>query len=687
MDHPSDHPVPLDSARSWRERVACAVAADLGAPNDPETITSARRIADRGVFGAGLALGALALLGGLAGWTATTELLRPADAPVHAPLLLAGTVLVPWLLLGGRALVVAVLRRQGSPLLGRLVPATLVRATGWMRASGDRPELIGATAGRIGTMLAAGSGRCLAAAGGGLFWTVFGLAAIATIWLSTARVAYGFGWESSWLSPELGRGVTHGLATPLGVVPGAPDLDALVPVAAPPTAAADDPVALERRRAWITFLTFGIGIYLVLPLGLWTVLNAAVGHGRAERWRPRTVGPPRPTRRRAATATPPPPMSPPGVAASPVTHRVQIERPAAASMSSAALLELEDLGHLEVESDLKTAAAAIGRPETRIAIVAWLPATPDRGVRRRLRTLVDAAAHPPLLVLDGGDRLRRAEPAATVAARLDDWRTLAADLGIEPLEIDLAQATDRSRTDLADRLAGRPSPESGERPLDPASLDAAFATIGRHLEDEGPDLTDDAGLAACLTEIARVFEADAIDGVGLRAIDWKRALGRLGTIDPESAADRLDAVRSLGLDLLPASLRRGAVWAGVGGLLGVATCAAAATVAPAVLLAIPGWAGTGAGLAGLLSLVRRASGNAEVGSDPSGFRPLGEAVFAAAASAVLWWTQAGDESRTERTLDALAEGETPPALEDADAARRWLALARDRAIAAAGVDA
>lgn len=655
--------------------------------DDPETIASARRIADRGVFGAGLAMGILAVLGGLTGWTATTELLRPADAPVHAPLLLAGTVLIPWLLLGGRALVLGILRRRGTPLLGRLVPATLVRATAWMRSSSDRPELIGATARIIGTMLAAGSGRRLAAAGGGLFWTVFGLAAIATIWLSTARVAYGFGWESSWLSPELGRAVTHGLATPLGVVPGAPDLETLVPVAAPPTAAADDPVALERRRAWITFLTVGIGLYLVLPLGLWTILNAAVGHWRAERWRPTIAHAPEPTRRRAASATPPPSASPSETDTTPVTHRVQIERPGEAPMSASALRELDDLGHLEVESDLETTGAAIANPETRFAIVAWLPATPDRGVRRRLRTLVDAAAHPPLLILDGGDRLRRAEPATTVATRLEDWRALAADLGIEPLEIDLGQATDRSRTELADRLAGRPTPEPGERPLDPASLDAAFAVIGRHLEDEGSGLTDDAGLASCLTEIARVFEADTIDGGGLRAIDWKHTLGRLGTVDPENAAARVDAVRSLGLDLLPASLRRGAVWAGVGGLLGVATCAAAATVAPAVLLAIPGWAGTGAGLAGLLSLVRRAPENPDLGSAPSEPSPLGEAVFATAASAVLWWTQAGDESRTERTLVALADGETPPTLEDADAARRWLALARDRTITAAGVDA
>ena len=131
-------------------------------------------------------------------------------------------------------------------------------------------------------------------------------------------------------------------------------------------------------------------------------------------------------------------------------------------MSSSALRDLDDLGHREVESDLETAATAIANPETRVAIVAWLPATPDRGVRRRLRTLVDAAAHPPLLILDGGDRLRRAEPAATVATRLADWRTLAADLGIEPLEIDLGQATDRSRTELADRLAGRPTPEPGD---------------------------------------------------------------------------------------------------------------------------------------------------------------------------------------------------------------------------------
>lgn len=57
-----------------------------------------------------------------------------------------------------------------------------------------------------------------------------------------------------------------------------------------------------------------------------------------------------------------------------------------------------------------------------------------------------------------------------------------------------------------------------------------------------------------------------------------------------------------------------------------------------------------------------------VQSDTS--RELGQAVFAAAASAVLWWSQGGDEARTTRALEALAPDDAMPALDDADGARR-----------------
>ena len=209
--------------------------------------------------------------------------------------------------------------------------------------------------------------------------------------------------------------------------------------------------------------------------------------------------------------------------------------------------------------------------------------------------------------------------------------------------------------------------------------------IGRHLEDEGPGLTDDAGLASCLTEIARVFDADAS-----MVAAFERSTGstpsptrhrrsgecgrppRCGSLArPRPAPDLVATRRGLGR-------RRG--------LLGVATCAAAATVAPAVLLAIPGWAGTaawtrGTPLAGATSPRELDLGSAPVNRAPSA-RPSSRPPRRGAL------VDPGRRRIADRTHPrALAEGETPPTLEDADAARRWLALARDRTITAAGVDA
>ena len=177
-------------ARDWRDRTARAAAADIGRASDADAIAQARRLADRGRLGALAGLGLLALLGALAGWTTTAELLRPADGPVHGALALLALAGGPWLLLTLRSLGLLALRRRVSPLLGRIVTTGLLRAAGRDAAAADLPA---ATARRLGGMLAAGSGRRLAAAGSGTFWTAYAIVAVATIWIVTARVALGFG--------------------------------------------------------------------------------------------------------------------------------------------------------------------------------------------------------------------------------------------------------------------------------------------------------------------------------------------------------------------------------------------------------------------------------------------------------------------------------------------------------------
>ena len=559
-------------------------------------------------------------------------------------------------------------------------------------------------------MLAAGSGRRLAAAGSGACWTVYALVAAATIWIVTSRIAVGFGWEweSSWLPPDFGRAVVEVAAAPLGAFV---ESNELTPIAPAPTAPADDPEALAARQAWLRFLTAGVGVYVLLPMVVWTLWQIRM-LWQAAHWRPDVVTVSRTTvtaarhLREPVAAPPRPTLAGSGVC----THVVRLERPEEAVALPAPLDRLADLGDVDAAADLERVQGILRVGPTRVAVVGWLPGTPDRGVRRRLRALANASTEAPLLILDGGDALRRAEVPHTAATRLHDWRALASLTGVTPFECDLTELTDASRHDLACAVGHGAGPDDGHEPatpsgsgpaavdsgaarsdLDPALLDAAFGVIGRHLGGDDP-LPSDAALASCLGEVARTFRAQG--GGDSPADVWRMRLTALRDLDPSDVSRRASSLTRTGLDLLPASLRTRAVWAGVGGLLGVAACAAAATVAPVALVALPGWAATGAGLAGVLSLARRgddrtgsAQAAAAVGSPPGAPRRLGEAVFAAAASAVLWWSQGSDEARTTRALEALAPDDAVPPLDDADGARRWLATARFRVVTAAKGDA
>ena len=495
-------------------------------------------------------------------------------------------------------------------------------------------------------------------------------------------------------------------AAPLGAFV---ERDELTPIAPAPTVPAGDPEALAARQAWLGFLTGGVAVYVLLPMVAWTLWQIWM-LWRAENWWPDGVT----VSRCAATATTdrPEPVAAPQRSlpanGGTCTHVIRLERPEEAVALPAPLDRLADLGDVDAAADLERVQEIIRTGLSRIAVVGWLPATPDRGVRRRLRALASASTEAPLLILDGGDALRHAEPSHTAAIRLEDWRSLASQAGVTPFECDLAELTDASRRDLAcavghgaDRAGGRkPTSESGSAAigsgvgrseLDPASLDAAFGVLRRHLDGDDP-LPSDTALASCLREVAQTFRVP--DGGGPRADVWLPRLAALRELDSSDVSRRAASLTRAGLDLLPAGLRTRTVWAGVGGLLGVAACAAAATVAPGVLVALPGWAATGAGLAGLLSLARRGDGGAgppqaaaTEGSPPDDTRELGEAVFAAAASAVLWWSQGGDEARTTRALEALAPDDAVPTLDDAYAARRWLATARLRVVVAAKGDA
>ncbi|MDD9984183.1 MAG: hypothetical protein OXU81_22965 [Gammaproteobacteria bacterium] len=686
---------------NWRDRAACAAAADVGRDADATTISQARQLADSGRVGAWLCLGILAGLGAVCGWTTSAKLLQSGDGTVNAAYAVLMIVVAPWLFRALWFVALLLLGRRTTPLLGRLVTEGLL----WFAARSAKrietsQDLAAATVRRIGSMLAAGSGGPLTAVGSGVYWTAYALVAGATLWILTAFVALGFNWdlESSWLPPAFGSTLVEFAASPLGVCIGS---DELTPIAPAPAAAADDPEALAARRAWLCVLTAGITLYVLLPMAAWAGWQAECARRQAQLWQPTVAPVPRSevsgrSRGRPIAA----PLSS-AAAGMMCTHVVRLERPGDAVALPKPLDQLVDLGDVDAMADLERVRRILRSGPVRIAVISWLPATPDRGVRRRLQALTSASTETPLLVLDGGNALRRTESDETAHTRLNDWRSLARETGVVAFECDLMALTDASRRRLASAIGHGPNFDGGREPatqsgvtrseLDPSPLDAAFGVIGRHLNGDDP-LPSDTALASCLSEIARVFRAES-EG-GSPADIWRVRLAALRDLDPSDVPRRASSLTQTGLGLLPTSLRTRAVWAGVGGLLGVAACAAAATVAPVALVALPGWAATGAGVAGLLSLVQRVddrTGAAEAapasGSPADASRRLGESVFGASASAVLWWSQGADEARTTRALEALAPDDAIPALNDAESARRWLAAARLRVVAAAKGDA
>jgi len=683
-----NHPTP----RHWRDRIASAAVDDAGLQNDRGATSRARKLVDRGASGAALALLILTVLGGIAGTSATGELLQKDRGPVHAAAVLMILVGGPWFFILLRTVVLLAIRRRGGPLLGRLVPAGF----DWMinRSHGD-PDLTAAVAGRTASMLATGPARRLAAVGSGTFWCGYAGIAILTIWLVSARVALGFGWESSWLPAEVGRSIVDIASAPLTPIIG--DLN-LEPVASPPNAAADDPQALAARRAWIIFLSTGIGAYLLLPMLLWTMLQAAIGHLAATRWQPKMrKRPPASEIRQTAegTALPANPLeASESLRGTQVQCErfVRLDRPGNAAPLPPQIADLEDIGDLDSSESMKHALALCRESRDRIAVIAWLPGTPDRGVRRRIKELGSECQVAPLLILDGGEILRRRESLSIAATRLADWRTLASELAVEVFECDLANLTETSRRMLADRLQGRSSPDSDSTPRDPTTLDASFALIGRHLSST-PSLPDDEALATCLTEIARIHSAQ----LNQNSEGWRAWGHRLKELDPNSASNSFKMITSRGLGLLPEGLRSHAGWIGIGGLLGAAACAAAAVAAPAALVSLPAWAGTGAGIAGILKVWRttRPTNTAEpedidVDTAANQAERLGASVLGAATVSVLWWMQGKDEAQISAALSTLMQvqnsGGQPPRLQNAEAARRWLADARRAIVSEKGRD-
>ena len=487
----------MSDVRDWRDHVARAAAADVGRAADEETILQARGLADRWLSCARLGLGILVALGALFGWLVTSAQLRPADGQVHAEWALMMIVAGPWGYLVLRGGMMLLLHWRDSLLLDGLVPILLrlrnwlarmlLRLRNWLARMlllrGATPQdLTTATSRKICKMLVdTGSVRQVSAVGNGVFWTGYAGAAVAAIWFVTSHVALGFGfgwtWESSWVPPSFRREVVEfvraAVEFPGLVLGGCIGSDGLTPVAPAPAAPDGDPEAFAVRQSWLCALTAGVGLYLLLLMVLWTLCSAVSVCRKVKGWQP--VVAPAPVPRSSATATKcrsesaamPLPPPPPSAVGGMCTHVVRLERPGEAAALPAPLDRLDDLGDVDAAADLERVRGVLRAGRARVAVVGWLPASPDRGVLKKLRTLADASTEAPLLVLDGGHVLRRAEPARAAAIRLHDWRARASQTGVTPVECDLAELTDAGRRDLA-RAVGHGASPDGER--EPATV-------------------------------------------------------------------------------------------------------------------------------------------------------------------------------------------------------------------------
>jgi hypothetical protein len=311
-------------------------------------------------------------------------------------------------------------------------------------------------------------------------------------------------------------------------------------------------------------------------------------------------------------------------------------------------------------------AAAAGAAPRALLVVCSLPATPDRGTRAFIDALRRSSRSPLILLLTEGQRLRARVDAEQVERRIQDWRRLAGNAGLNKdrvIELDLDHLTDTSRKRLM-RLLGY----GGQEPLPARRIDRAFALILEHAAGWSgpPGMPKQAELQRA---IAKLY--------GDRRQAWQDMLRvRLNGGMPQ-LSDLRESSRRM-IDLLPARLRN-TRWLAAGAVAGALGCVAAATlVAPAAIVALPAWAGVGAALSALIG--PGGKGRAAPPEEPI---DLTDAVNAAALFAIVLELQGRDETEITRIIDRVTVGEETPELRDLDSARAWLdtLLARfDRAL-------
>jgi len=538
----ADTTVPDDL--NWRYRLARAAAQDIG-QDAAGTITE--RAGQYLKVETGFFL-LWAMLGAAGGWLATATLLRPDEGlvnPVWTLLLIVGG---PWGYLMVKYFVLLFadwgessdrdcpgLIRVSLVVIERLVsfvPQGDSKPSG-QRDSADR-SLSESPADGIMHMLKNGSGRPLAAAGSGTYWTAYAVMAVLAIWFGTAHVALGFAWESSWIQPSYFRAVIENVPL-IGS-------GELTPIAAAPVAPYEDPAAMEARQAWVRFLSAGVAIYLLLPMCVCTLVQFVHWRLRASLWRPR--------------------LQPSLVEARPCTHIVRLGQSAGTELPEP-LQRLDDLGNLATDDDLERVRGAVCAHEARFAVVSCWSANEERGedeVRQWLETLAGAPNETPLLVLSVDKKRRQSKPdgalpgclgaacslasyvlwqmpgcrrwvqgcslahGRTVADSLDAWDKLAQETNVALLECNLAAVTaGHEDYHLLVEAIGQQAAATGDSELAQRGPTIEFGSEAASTADDEP------------VEHKPVTESESEPGSIGRLIWWPVRWPRRGRRRPEDA--------------------------------------------------------------------------------------------------------------------------------------------------------
>ena len=649
-----------------------------------------------------------ALLGGVA--TARAALGVPRDEPVNIFHVLAA-MLLPQLALLALWLIVILMPRSSGPLLSIASLGGLVVRGGQWLAQRLHPgrAYASAVSGVSRAFLRGGLGGWTFSSISHALWLAFNIGCLGMLVFLLSTRQYTFAWETTILSAETYRPLTHAIAA--------------LPKTCGFITPSDEQIASSRwegvplqqsegtSQAWSSLLVGSIVVYGLAPRLL--LLGLSLGQRRNAKSRYRLeVDRPEFARLRgmleppaamlgvvdADSDVPAPIVRPraPGHGGGPIRREAgglpailgfELPRSSDGAAWPPALhgVRWHDLGMVDTREERQHAIAELLRAAQEpaaLVIVCSLTTTPDRGVGSFLADLAGTVAQPPALVLTGGQRLRERQPAgwsesqssrdSSFDARLADWRSAARAAGIPEariIEVDLDHLTRASQSRIAAIAGASEVAATHER-----RIEQSFDLIAKFADDAtaGNHKADASAQTALHTDIARLYSE-----VAPRWRTLLRMPDNAATLLPQNLGEHLTAGAKRFVDFMPDRLKRSPKWLAAGATAGALGCiAAAAMISPVAISALPIWSGIGAAIAGV---IQPAGGAKPQAIDGRGTQPgsLDAAVRSAALFAMLLEMQGYEERIITRVLDAVViDGDDT--MIDASQARRWLDDLRHR---------